>query len=92
MEMMEAEKLLKVVFKPMLKQAEIRLPASVPPYKMRGQHYTYQIDANTDAEALARKIDADCLQENGDPIELSGTIQFIEKALDYLGVEKEVGK
>ena len=60
MEMMEAEKLLKVVFKPMLKQAEIRLPASVPPYKMRGQHYTYQIDANTDAEALARKIDADC--------------------------------
>ena len=92
MEMMEAEKLLKVVFKPMLKQAEIRLPASVPPYKMRGQHYTYQIDANTDAEALARKIDADCLRENGDPIELSGTIQFIEKALDYLGVEKEVGK
>jgi hypothetical protein len=57
---------------------EIRLPATVPPYKMRQQYYRYELQSDTDIQALAAEINEDALSDPADPVRLTGTVQYLE--------------
>ena len=58
---------------------EIRLPATIPPYKMRAwQYYRYELQSDTDIQALAAEINEDALSDPADPVRLTGTVQYLE--------------